>query len=555
MPRCLLVFVSSLALVIVFISTTVPVNAAGPIPGVWLPTGSMHTARSSYPSATLLLNGQVLVAGGFDVSGNTLASAELYDPSTGLWTATGSMTSPRGRFAATLLADGRVLAVGGDPNKASAEIYDPGTGEWTATPNLHYEHAWPLVTTLSVGPLAGVALVASGFSGGEVPIPYAELYSPGRGTWTLTGSMHVARYNLFGTNLPDGSVLASGEGFCCPYASVNSAEIFNTQNQTWMLTADKTTRANGPLAMMPGGRVLEAGGYSGVQGTWVSVADAELYDSVIGVWFPTANMSTPRDGTHSLTAMPNGQALVAGGNSGGWGVCSMLSSSELYDPTSGQWLHTGSLSAARNGHQATLLPSGQVLVAGGGDCVGHVWSSAELYTPTTASLLISPDRGAPATNLTMTGSGFAANEAVDIYQRGYSPSPVYSLAADGNGSFTLPFREPQIPYGVLTDYAIGKTSGKIGACEFQVTARLVMSPNTGAPGDTALAKGLGFGAGEAVKIYWNNPRTFLGTTIANNKGGASLTITIPTGVALGASAVFGVGQTTKAIGKGWITVQ
>src|SRR5437764_9136216 len=84
-------------------------------------TGSLAIARSGH-TATLLHNGKVLVAGGFD--GNiTLARAELYDPAKGTWSTTGSLKTARAYHTATLLANGKVLVAGGGNN--SAELYDP----------------------------------------------------------------------------------------------------------------------------------------------------------------------------------------------------------------------------------------------------------------------------------------------------------------------------------------------------------------------------------------------------------------------------------------------
>jgi hypothetical protein len=95
-------------------------------------TGSMTTARSG-PTATLLLDGTVLVVGGFN--GAYLASAEVYDPTTGTFAPTGSLATGRANHTATLLADGTVLVVGGFNGAyvGSAEIYDPTTGTFSPT--------------------------------------------------------------------------------------------------------------------------------------------------------------------------------------------------------------------------------------------------------------------------------------------------------------------------------------------------------------------------------------------------------------------------------------
>src|SRR5262249_16691236 len=75
---------------------------------------------------------------------------------------------------------------------------------------------------------------------------------------------------------------------------------------------------------------------------------------------------------HTATLLPNGKVLVAGGYTGGVGGGSTLSISELFDPASGAWTRTVSLAVARFSHTATLLPDGGVLVAGGAVEVGHL---------------------------------------------------------------------------------------------------------------------------------------------------------------------------------------
>ena len=97
-----------------------------PATGAWSATGSLNTGRGDH-TATLLPNGMVLAAGG---GADDLASAELYDPATGVWSATGSLNTGRGDHSATLLPNGTVLAAGGGRSNggplASAELYDPG---------------------------------------------------------------------------------------------------------------------------------------------------------------------------------------------------------------------------------------------------------------------------------------------------------------------------------------------------------------------------------------------------------------------------------------------
>jgi N-acetylneuraminic acid mutarotase len=134
----------------------------------------MMTAREG-ATATLLGNGRVLVAGGGTPS--ALASAELYDPASGRWSPTGSMTGYGG--AAALLQDGRVLVAG---SSNQGEVYSPATGTWTATGAVVY----PGLSGRAAAVLANGQVL---YAGGErfycgvkncfyEPSANAELYTP-----------------------------------------------------------------------------------------------------------------------------------------------------------------------------------------------------------------------------------------------------------------------------------------------------------------------------------------------------------------------------------------
>ena len=161
-----------LAMLVFNLSFVQPTKAAS-----WTTNGPMTSARQSQ-TATLLLNGKVLVAGGWNGS-TSLASAELFDPAFGTWTATGSMTTNRYYHTATLLQNGQVLVVGGKAGGttlASADLFNPNTGTWTNTGSLHTSRNFHTATLLP----SGQVLVVGGYNGNV--LSSAELYDPVAGS-------------------------------------------------------------------------------------------------------------------------------------------------------------------------------------------------------------------------------------------------------------------------------------------------------------------------------------------------------------------------------------
>src|SRR5439155_873663 len=154
--------------------------------GTWTATGNLNTARNQH-TATLLLNGKVLVTGGNSDGGIAvaIASAELYDPANGTWTATGSLITARFNHTATLLPNGKVLVaagIDGSNNLASAELYDPASGTWTATGTLNTGRFGHTATLLSNGKVlaAGGSNLSSALASAELyDIPYsAQVQQP-----------------------------------------------------------------------------------------------------------------------------------------------------------------------------------------------------------------------------------------------------------------------------------------------------------------------------------------------------------------------------------------
>jgi hypothetical protein len=367
-------------------SATPALSPTAAPPLSFVATGSMHTARQD-ATATLLKNGKVLIAGGAAYSNamaTVYASAELYDPATGNFTNTGSMGAARADATAVALSDGRVLIAGGEGCKnpkdcrninaesigglASAEIYDPTTGKFTTTGSM----------TESTGGGAAVLL-----SSGRVLMadfwPNAELYDPASGKFTSSGTTVAASPPNTATVLPNGKVLvttrenapqlydeASGK-----FTKISLTPPAGTPKATYDSQSVPRDGSLDTATLLSDGRVLLFdNGY------------VETYDPATGVCADAGFISPAGEwGSPTATLLADGSVLYQGGEFIALDqTTTYTQAAVLYSPTGGQ-LRKGSTQVARAGQTATLLADGSVLIAGGEDAKSKALASAELFKP------------------------------------------------------------------------------------------------------------------------------------------------------------------------------
>jgi hypothetical protein len=346
---------------------------------MFIPAGNMITPRSQH-TATLLPNGKVLIAGGGDLNYRPLASAELFDPETGTFSVTGNMTFPRVGASATLLADGRVLIASAGTDYgyeciyldhgcalAVAELYDPSTGTFTAAGTMVRPAAGNTSTLLNSGKVLISGTCRDWFhidadAEGDRP----ELYDPVTATFSAAGAPTQKPRWCSGPviELANGKVLVAESG-----NSPGGAELYDPATDTFSPTGSRRTAgffAN-TATLLTNGNVLVAGGAD--DGGYY--ANGELYDPSTGMFTPIgANMIHAR-AAHTATLLRDGTVLIAGG------VVS-AGSAELYDPATATFIATGDMYVPRALHTATLLRDGRVLVAGG---TTADFASAQLYVP------------------------------------------------------------------------------------------------------------------------------------------------------------------------------
>ena len=308
---------------------------------------SMSNARGDFTATLLSSNSLVLVAGGTTDGSAVVSTADLYDPATNTWRATGAMTVARRGHTATLLSNGKVLVTGGTDGTAvlkSAEIYDPATGQWTATTGtMRFTRRWHTATLLTDGSV----LIVGGIVGSETT-----------GGVTTDGSKI--------TEIFDGSA----------FSSVTSQLPSAVQGHT------ATLLSNG--SVLVAGR-NNADGLAGAQTTAIYDFPKAVSGSVTANWYSGPPMAHGRY-NHAATRLADNRVLVSGGFlSGNTTEIFTLSTSAITSGSNyGSWVAGPSFVSARAQHTTTLLRSGAVMAIGGYNGASTLTSIEVLSSPTSA---------------------------------------------------------------------------------------------------------------------------------------------------------------------------
>ena len=344
-----------------------------------------------------------------------VAYPAVVDPA---WTTTGSMAEARSGHTANVLGSGNVLIAGGppaisfEPGSATAELYNPETGTFAATGQMSEGHFLHTASTLFSGQVL-VAGTRAGGNGGAYLTDTAELYDEETGSFSPTGSMTQPRGGHTASVLQSGRVLViGGTGPKGGYGT--SAELYDPDSGTFSPTGSMVEPRGGHTAsLLESGKVLVAGGNAS--------ATAELYDPTDGNFSLTGPMLQPHWG-HTASVLLSGSVLIAGGPAS--------ATAELYDPTSGAFSATIPLVEARASHTASLLWSGEVLLAGGSgsataelfDPATSMFSAAlpmlEATSWHTASVLPSCDVLVVGGTLTDLNEAIASAELYDVGDTG-----------------------------------------------------------------------------------------------------------------------------------------
>ncbi len=347
------------------VGATTTTNAVPSSNNPWTPAPPMKEARAFSAVATLN-NGSVLVAGGFAgaVANSSISSAELYNPNTNTWRLVAPMHAGRAGALAVTLNNGEVLVTGGLGNSGvltSCELYNAAANTWTMTGDMRHPSFDHQIILLNDG---RVLVVGGGFGGTENNV--TEIYNPTAGIWTTVAPQPIARADMIAVKLPTGNVLVAGGH--TKEAPTLLSEIYNPITNEWSQTGPLNTPQNDAGGvLLKNGNVLIAGGYTvynDSDNTIQYLYTSQIFNTTSNTWKTTGDLNLPRgESGLNMVLLKDGRALISGGN---YQPETGLSSTEIYNPSTGRWSFAGNMSVPHGeGAMSILLVNGKALAFGG----------------------------------------------------------------------------------------------------------------------------------------------------------------------------------------------
>jgi N-acetylneuraminic acid mutarotase len=279
-------------------------------------SGEMAVGRYT-PAAALLPSGKVLVAGGYNPTGKSLKSAELFNPATGTFEKLSAELNVRREEAGfAALADGRVLITGGYneglKGLKSAELFNPAANAFeNAAGEMAVERYGPAAALLP----SGKVLVVGGVGAPGEYLRTAELFTSATGTFKAApAEMSAGRYGPLAVTLPNGKVLIAG-GYNGTNGYLTTAELFNPETNTFELLKGPTHemaegRFQPGAALLQNGRVLIVGGFNEAG---KELKSAEQFNIETNTFERlSTELTEPREGSVAVT-LPDGRVLIVGG--------------------------------------------------------------------------------------------------------------------------------------------------------------------------------------------------------------------------------------------------
>jgi N-acetylneuraminic acid mutarotase len=289
------------------------------------------------------------------------------------WTQVGSLTQQRIGHTANLLQNGKVLIAGGGEPEGTAELYDPGTGNCSLTGSPFYKRTGAAGLNLPNNRVLEAGGIDQLQTTNQTQLATVELYNPETGEWNSTSSLNTPRGLHGSVSLSDGRAMVIG-GYAERVGGIlGSCEIYDPTTLKWTETGSLNVPRFYPIAtLLADGRVLVVGGAA------VAGNTPELYDPQEGTWRKTTEPHYPRL-MPSLTLLPDGNVLLVGGASEAGFL--PFGSVEIFHPAVENWFESERPAVPRSGHVAVRLNDGRVLIHGGYDREGNPLASAELYIP------------------------------------------------------------------------------------------------------------------------------------------------------------------------------